>query len=98
MRPAQAIRRSINIVTGEQSSPTAVVLLRLRWESNEVAVSTLSRTVSAVSHRNSALILPKYVEGICFSQLILRISTNKKMIKILIRKREKETEREREAQ
>jgi len=40
--PARAIRRPINVVTGEQSSPMAEVLLRSRWESNEVAVSTLS--------------------------------------------------------
>lgn len=44
MRSARAIRRPINVVTGEQSSPTTEVLLRLRRESNEVAVSTLSRT------------------------------------------------------
>lgn len=42
--PAQAIRRPINVVTrGSKSSPSAEVLLRLRRESNEVAVSTLSR-------------------------------------------------------
>lgn len=67
MRSARAIRRPINVVTGEQSSPTAEVLLRLRRESNEVAVSTLSRTLLSVAHRNSTLVLSKYIEGACLS-------------------------------
>jgi len=83
MRPARAIRRPINVVTGEQSSPTAEVLLRLRRESNEVAVlSTLSRVsvalVEIVHLLHGSL---KYAEG---ARLSSRIFANEEPVETLM--------------